>query len=326
MFTATLDEAGMGDASPVPVEVDPDLLSIDRRDDGSMAAVSDVAWPAGANLWAIEPTGTVLWQQPIQHPDMDPVESFPRLQHVQALAALGDRIVLGADYLDDAMDPDSYLPWVLLNDEFGELEWHANGPFLDEAPDTHGTAFAVAASGSAGLVAAGGRTKVSNEAEKAWIAVWRDDAAPVWETRVSMADLPWTTTYMLAFTADGGVVAAGTAGPNDLTHNLWVNRYSDIGELVWSDLYEPQAGSAWGLGIAVGPRGDIVVVGGAGGSFVSALVRRYDADGNVRWTREIGAPDSIHIGWAVDVTEEGCVIVGGQGENGNHAWVAQLSR
>ena len=109
-----------------------------------------------------------------------------------------------------------------------------------------------------------------------------------------------------------GIYVAGSAGeavpgPRFSGVDGFVQKYDDAGNELWTRRFGTPATDVAG-GISVGATG-VYVVGqtdgilfgqqGAGGS--DAFVRKYDALGNERWTRQFGTPDDD---WAFGVTTD----------------------
>jgi hypothetical protein len=113
--------------------------------------------------------------------------------------------------------------------------------------------------------------------------VWKLDTAgnTTWVASGSDAAHPYGTAACIALDPFGNVDVAGWRA--NTSAEALVQSYSPSGTLLWS---RPAGSSAFGYtSLAVDAGGDVLVAGGADtGSTSVAIARRFDRDGNERWT------------------------------------------
>lgn len=98
--------------------------------------------------------------------------------------------------------------------------------------------------------------------------------------------------------------------------DAFVRRYSNEGQLLWTRQFGTPGIDA-GRDVALAAGGGIVVVGETGGALPAQtwyggsdiFVRRYDAHGRERWTRQFGTPGN-EIAWGVDVDGQAVYVAG----------------
>jgi hypothetical protein len=112
-------------------------------------------------------------------------------------------------------------------------------------------------------------------------------------------------------TADGGVVAVGTA-IQDGAGSPWIAHYDLDGALLWEEV-APEEGHA--LGVAIGPSGEIVVVGAVASADTEDLwVAKRSASGDAIWTASF-ASEEFTAGVRVAVGSTGAIwVAGGHGD------------
>jgi uncharacterized delta-60 repeat protein len=133
-----------------------------------------------------------------------------------------------------------------------------------------------------------------------------EGGAPAWTRTIAGA-----TARGVATDGDGSVYVAGTTGESFL-----LVKYSDAGDTLWTRTHD---GISGGCAVAVGPDHSVVAVGFArvtnGHDYL--LVRKYDADGNLAWSRITPAGSSLYgyaYGNAVAVSRTGRIFVAGSFE------------
>jgi hypothetical protein len=199
---------------------------------------------------------------------------------------------------------------------------------LGVAADTAGNAYVVGYAGT-------------EEANPGSLAEWdgflrkyNASGALQWSKRFRARNLTGKRkTYASAVAVDGngyayvvGSSAGNFGGPSQGGFDVFVQKYSPAGDVLWTRLFGTPRGSQdepgqddYGTGIAVDSGGNVFVVGYTnGGAFpgftnnqeTDAFVRKYDTDGVELWTRQFGtnADDLAH---AVAVDTLGRVIVAG---------------
>jgi len=152
-------------------------------------------------------------------------------------------------------------------------------------------------------------------------------------------DIVWTRTYNgpaddwdfgldVAVDGSGNVYVSGSESVSVDDYNIWVRKYNSEGNEVWTSTHNGTAnGSDEGSGIAVDGSANVYVAGYEEviGESINIWVRKYDANGNVAWTRtHNGTADGSDAGNGIAVDESGNVYVTGSeyvdGQDGN-VWV-----
>lgn len=138
--------------------------------------------------------------------------------------------------------------------------------------------------------------------------------------------------YTVAVGSSGDVLVAGTTlgnleGNSAGTSDAFVRKYDSNGNVLWTRQFGTFTIDD-ALSVAVDNSGNALVAGGTRGDlegtnvgFVDAYVRKYDAGGNVLWTRQFGSGASLPLGVtgidfisAVATDNAGNVLVAGQTE------------
>jgi hypothetical protein len=127
------------------------------------------------------------------------------------------------------------------------------------------------------------------------------------------------------------IVVTGREGSSTSANRWWVRKLDPAGTELWTMVDEGRtAEGAEAFGVAVTSSGDIAVVGRelAAGLW-RAVVRKYDPDGNERWTAKFVAytGTSAHLFGVADRADEGLYVVGqvDRGVDGADAWIMRLS-
>ena len=152
----------------------------------------------------------------------------------------------------------------------------------------------------------------------------------------------WTQTYQgeaglddlgtgVATDADGNIVVVGGVGTANGTA-WWVRFYDSDGLEVWTRTWEgPSREGAFALGVAVDNVGDIVVVGSETDAGIqAALVRKYELDGNLRWSQTYasGAVGS-QAARSVAIGTDNQIWIAGSADLGIDlldAWIARIAQ
>ena len=135
----------------------------------------------------------------------------------------------------------------------------------------------------------------------------------------------------VAVDGDDNVIVVGWESSSTSDGRWWVRKYDPDGMEVWTETDE--GATAEGMranDVATTDSGDIAVVGRElTAGFNRAVVRKYDADGNERWTETFDSAASTNAE-AHDVAvrgDEGLYVVGqlDRGVDGQDAWIIRLA-
>ena len=113
-----------------------------------------------------------------------------------------------------------------------------------------------------------------------------------------------------------GETYGALAGPHLGFGDVWIRKYTPAGAVAWTRQFGTTAGDH-AHGVATDADGSVVVVGytygvigNASVGFADAFVRKYDAEGDIQWTRQFGS-DQIDRVSGVAIDEQGNVFVAG---------------
>ena len=119
----------------------------------------------------------------------------------------------------------------------------------------------------------------------------------------------------IAADSAGNVIAVGFQSVMDVSRDVWVRKYDPAGNELWTATYDaPQHGSDIAHGVAVDGSDAIVVAGSIfrGTQSDNVWVRKYDLDGNERWTSTYNSDGfGSDVANAVAVDAGGNVAAGG---------------
>lgn len=134
----------------------------------------------------------------------------------------------------------------------------------------------------------------------------------------------WVTQFGVGNGTDGNAIALGPSGDlfiagdmgEDAFERGYLARYTPSGERVW--LSEMETGTTYVHALAIGADGAIYVAGRIGGAFPGetsngqsdAFVRRYDAEGELVWTKQFGTSAGDEVD-AIAVATDGSIYVAG---------------
>lgn len=104
-----------------------------------------------------------------------------------------------------------------------------------------------------------------------------------------------------------GYTGANLGGPNAGLYDAYVSKFSDVGSLIWTRRFGTHD-LDFARSVAVDSLGSVYVSGGTDGNLAAsnagnmdAFVRKYDSNGTVVWTRQIGTPgDDLGRGSVLD--------------------------
>lgn len=160
----------------------------------------------------------------------------------------------------------------------------------------------------------------------AWVArLAEDDGAIEFEDTFTSVEGA-SRVNALAADGDGNFVVAGEAAGD-----VWIRRYNADESVDWTETVDgPDQAGDRGLGVAIGPDGDVGVIGQFQGlpSDLFIWFARYDVDGDQRWSQIYNPGSDEGEGRAIAFDAEGEVVVTGMVEethNGIDVWIARYS-
>lgn len=176
-----------------------------------------------------------------------------------------------------------------------------------------------------------GYEAVAAEGTNMWLGKYDVDGNLLWSRSYNgVASLDDYLSAVVTDEDENAYVCGYESSVNYPWHSF-VRRYDGDGNIVWTDefLGETSEG-AHCFGIARAPNGDVVVGGGVIEATVrDVMVRRYAAEGTVRWSTHIrGGAMGPDYGRALSIDEDGMIYVAGAIDTGADArdiWVARLS-
>jgi len=194
----------------------------------------------------------------------------------------------------------------------------------------HDVAFDVSTTANGSLYVAGYET-VDGEGRNMWLGKYDTDGNLLW-SRVynGIASLDDQLVGVVAG-PEGEAYVCGYASAMDIPWHSFVRRYDADGNIEWTDDFTgDSAEGAHCYGIARTPGGDLIVTGGEIDTMIrDVMMRRYTADGEVRWSRHIpGGALGPDYGRAIATDDEGLIYVTGSIDTGVDArdiWVARVS-
>lgn len=176
-----------------------------------------------------------------------------------------------------------------------------------------------------------GNESVAAEGTNMWLGKYDTDGNLLWSRSANGTASLDDHLIAVAVDDDDNAYVCGYESSVNYPWQVFVRRYAPDGVIVWTDQYlGATMEGAHCSGLARAPNGDLVLVGGEMAAKVrSALVRRYSADGDVKWTRTYpGGAAGPDYGRAVNVGDDGTIYVTGSLDVGTDArdiWVARLS-
>jgi hypothetical protein len=191
-------------------------------------------------------------------------------------------------------------------------------------------AMGVAATDAGSLYVVGYET-VAAEGTNMWLGKYDTDGNLLWARSYNgVASLDDYLDGVVTDEDDSAYVCGYESSVNYPWHSF-VRKYDRDGNIVWTDefLGETSEG-AHCFGIARAPNTDLVITGGVMNAMIrDVLVRRYTADGDVRWSEHIpGGAMGPDYGRSVMVDGAGTIYVAGSVDTGvdvRDIWVARLS-
>ncbi|MBM3314747.1 hypothetical protein FJY71_02740 [candidate division WOR-3 bacterium] len=121
--------------------------------------------------------------------------------------------------------------------------------------------------------------------------------------------------FDLALAPDGSLVGSGSVERTGWHFDFFAAKLKRDGDTVWTRWLDIK-NEDWGDGVSAGPTGEVYVAGGAceylNGFIVpeSCVTIKYDRDGNLEWSRVLGADDCTD-GYGIALDSPGRLLVAG---------------
>ncbi|WP_461867150.1 PEGA domain-containing protein [Thermococcus sp.] len=273
------------------------------------------------DVWILrlDENGNVIWQKTYGGSKDD-------VANAVAIAPNGDIIVVGYTKSFGMGDADV---WVLRLDENGNVKWQKTygGSRSDWAN-------AVIVDKNRNIIVAGWTRSFGAGDDDIWVLKLNSEGNVKWQKTYGGSN--WDAASTVALTSTGDIVVAGsTASFGAGSADVWVLRLDANGNVKWQKTYGgiKLDGGLYGLisylpttVISVISDNDIIVASytdsfGKGGIWLL----RLDGNGNVKWQKTYGVHNDVP--YAITVTPEGDIVVGGWGTNLNtwgSFWVFRL--
>ncbi|MHC4990919.1 MAG: SBBP repeat-containing protein [Planctomycetota bacterium] len=149
----------------------------------------------------------------------------------------------------------------------------------------------------------------------AWVGAFDADGTPLWDHTHDGPGSGLDAALDAAIAEGGDILVAGYESTEGGDNNVWLRRYDAAGETLWTQTYDgPAHGRDRGTSVAIDPDGNILLSGhiDVPGEAWNALVRKYEPDGDLIWTRTYDGEDSVFDAANDIVTDaEGNVFVTG---------------
>lgn len=141
------------------------------------------------------------------------------------------------------------------------------------------------------------------------------DGSPLWTETYAGAAMKSDIASAAALTATGELVVGGATAVIDAGNDTWLRKYDSTGAVLWTRTYDGAAGSNDATqAVAVTPDGYIYAGGyeAAAGEGNNIWLGKYDADGNLLWSRLYNgaASKSDYIHGVVAMDDGGAVVCG----------------
>jgi len=168
---------------------------------------------------------------------------------------------------------------------------------------------------AAGNVIVVGEQFVVGQSANMWFAKYTSEGDLLWTKTVVGAGAGIDVARAVAVGADQAIVAVGELAVQGKGGNLWVQKMDGAGKEVWTQTYDgPASLGDSGNGVAIDPAGNIYV-GGSHYELIgldNAVVRKYDADGNLLWSDVYDHKAGIDKVHAIAVTPDDQVVAVGE--------------
>jgi len=198
-----------------------------------------------------------------------------------------------------------------------ELAWTKS---YDDPTNANDQARGVAVDGSGNVVVVGGEWRGDLSQSGNWLLRKYDAAGNLlWSQDYNNPGNSIDLATGVAVDGSGNVVVVGDENRTDLGQgsNWRIRKYDAAGNLLWSQDYNnPSNSDDSAFGIAVDGSGNVVVVGlevrNDLGQSTNGRIRKYDAAGNLLWSRDYNTPGNEPDGlYGVAVDGSGNVVVVG---------------
>ena len=182
-----------------------------------------------------------------------------------------------------------------------------------------------------GNVAVAGYHTVTGQGRDVWVRVYDTAGAEQWTGTYGNANALDDEALGVAFDSMGNVVVAGFELDPVIPWRLFLRKYDPGGAELWTMPWDGDTGEgARAFGVTIDAADDIIITGQhREGGFSQLLVRKYDPDGNPRWTTSLeGAPMTNQVGRSVTTGPDNRVWVAGGfdlGIDGRDAYVVRLA-
>lgn len=187
----------------------------------------------------------------------------------------------------------------------------SSGTFAANLNSASCTAYAVCA---AGQVETAGPSATQNRvcAPLASVVTWTRQFGTALEDRTNGVASAGTDVVVVGSTF-GILPGQATAGLED----AFVRKYDASGNILWTHQFGTSSNDS-GVRVVIDGAGDIIVAGTAGDALPSqawegdgdAFLRKYDADGNVLWTRQFGTAMADWVGGVTVDADDNIIVVG----------------
>ncbi|MDC0672682.1 hypothetical protein [Nannocystis radixulma] len=141
------------------------------------------------------------------------------------------------------------------------------------------------------------------------------DGSPLWTRKFAGAAMLNDVASGAVLTPDGGLLVGGATAVADAGNDTWLRKYASTGDVLWTRTYDGAAGSNDATqAVAVTEDGYIYAAGyeAAPGESNNMWIARYDADGNLLWSRLYNGADSkADYLYGVVAMDDGGVVVCG---------------
>src|SRR2546422_1818966 len=304
-----------GEDEAIAIAVDASGAYLAGRTNGALPgqtnAGTDGSFPYDAFVIKYDTSGNVLWSRQFGTSHFDQANGI-------ALDASGVYVAgLTWDALPGQTSAGSGDAFLRKYDASGNVLWtrQFGSSDFDQADNV-----AVDASGAyvAGVTAGAFPGQTSAGSADAFVIKYDTSGNVLWTRQFgsSSYDLAWG----MALDASGAYVAGRTGGASgyepDPSDDAFVRKYDASGNLLWADQFGSSAAD-WANWIAVEASGSYVAGGAFGGTLPGqtsagsddGFVRKYDASGNVVWTRQFGTSADDQA-YAIAVDASGASVAG----------------